>query len=121
MLKKCICINNTHEYSASHNIHLLKYGMIYDYEVLSSNSNYICISGSNQLFTVRKNKDFDNKSITYFNEFFIDMEEYRKKQINIILEVERKHDPNAKLWDHLPDVKFGNRLIKKEDIQNMLK
>jgi hypothetical protein len=72
----------------------------------------------------KKNKEIlAHKALELFNEFYGniclgDFPQGGDPKLNA--EEKRKHNPNAKLWDHLPDVKIGNKLIKKEDIQNML-
>lgn len=81
--RKCLCINNTHEYSMSQNIPLLIVGNFYEYYIIND-SNYVRINDNAQLFLLNK-RDHDKKFTTYFDDFFIDMEEYRYEQINKIL------------------------------------
>lgn len=65
-----------------------------------------------------------NTALKLFNKFFgnICMDDFPQGiDTELKNEETEKHNPNAGLWDFLSDVKIGEKIIKKKDIQKMLK
>jgi hypothetical protein len=65
-----------------------------------------------------------HKALELFNEFYgnICLGDFPQgTDPKLRAEEKKKHNPNAKLWDYLPDVQIGSKTITKEEIRDMLK